>query len=91
MAVKKNPKKKKRKTAQVICRDRKSFWTTQTQFWQWVRERVIVKVQDQPLTGIFVREHEELMVLLSNTVLNLGARNHLNEALHSRRQVRSRR
>jgi hypothetical protein len=92
MALKKTQqKKKKRKTAQVICRDHKSFWTTQTQFWQWVRERVIVKVQDQPLTGIFVREHEELMVLLSNTVLNLGARNHLSEALSSRRQIRSRR
>ena len=34
-------KKRKKKTALVICRDRKQFWTTQTQFWQWVREGVV--------------------------------------------------
>ena len=78
-------KKKKRKTALEICRDRKEFWTTQTQFWQWVREGVVVRTGDQPLTGMFVREHEELMVVFSNTVLNLAHPNHLREALMSRR------
>ena len=83
----KNVKKKKRKkkTALVICRDRKQFWTTQTQFWQWVREGVVVKTGEQPLTGLFRREHEELLVLLSNTVLNLAHPNHMREALLSRR------
>ena len=81
----KKKKKKKRKTALVICRDRKEFWTTQTQFWQWVREGVVMKTGDQPLTGTFNREHEELMVLLSNTVLNLAHPNHMREALLSRR------
>ena len=80
----KKKKKKQKRTALVICRDRKQFWTTQAQFWQWVRERVVVKTQDNPLTGAFVREHEELMVTLSNTVLNLATPNHLSEALHSR-------
>ena len=84
MAVKKTKKKKKR-TALVVCRDRKQFWTTQTQFWQWVREGVVVKTHDQPLTGAFLREHEELMVMLSNTVLNLAHPNHMREALASRR------
>ena len=54
-------KKKKKKTALVICRDRKQFWTTQTQFWQWVREGVVIKTGDQPLSGLFKREHEELL------------------------------
>jgi hypothetical protein len=81
----KKTKKKKKRTALVICRDRKQFWTTQTQFWQWVREGVVVKTQDQPLTGAFLREHEELMVMLSNTVLNLAHPNHMREALASRR------
>ena len=44
-----------------------------------------MKTQDQPLTGTFVREHEELMVLVSNTVLNLARPNHMREALLSRR------
>jgi len=78
-------KKRKKKTALVVCRDRKQFWTTQTQFWQWVREGVVLKTGDQPLTGLFRREHEELMVLLSNTVLNLAHPNHMREALLSRR------
>ena len=78
-------KKRKKKTALVVCRDRKEFWTTQTQFWQWVREGIVMKVGDQPLTGLFRREHEELMVLLSNTVLNLAHPNHMREALLSRR------
>lgn len=77
--------KKKKRTALVVCQDRKQFWTTQAQFWQWVREGVVVKTQDHPLTGCFCREHEELMVVLSNTVLNLAHPNHLNEALISRR------
>ena len=81
----KKTKKKKKRTALVICRDRKQFWTTQTQFWQWVREGVVTKTQDQPLTGAFLREHEELLVMLSNTVLNLAHPNHMREALASRR------
>lgn len=78
-------KKRKKKTALIICQDRKQFWTTQAQFWQWARDGVIVKTGDQPLTGLFKREHEELLVLLSNTVLNLAHPNHMREALLSRR------
>jgi hypothetical protein len=78
-------KRKKKRTALVICRDRKQFWTTQAQFWQWTRDGVVVKVNDNPLTGAFMREHEELMVVFSNTILNLAHPNHLREALLSRR------
>ena len=86
MGTKKEKKKgKKKKTALVICRDRKQFWTTQKQFWQWTREGVVAKTNDNPLTGSFLREHEELMVMISNTVLNLAHPNHLREALLSRR------
>jgi hypothetical protein len=81
----KKKQKKKKRTALVICRDGKGFWTTQTQFWQWVREGVVAKSGDDPLTGRFAREHEELLVVLSNTVLNLAHPNHLREALSSRR------
>ena len=80
-------KRRKKKTALIICRDRKQFWTTQAQFWQWVREDVIVKTGDHPLTGLFAREHEELMVILSNTVLNLAHPNHIREAMLSRRMA----
>jgi hypothetical protein len=78
--------RKKKSTALVISRDRKQFWTTQRQFWQWVREGTVVKIGDHPLTGVFQREHEELMVLMSHTVLNLAHPHHLREALWSRRK-----
>jgi len=51
----------------------------------------VIKLDDHPLTGAFVRENEELMVLLSNTVLNLAHPNHLREALLARRTGLARR
>jgi hypothetical protein len=80
----------RKRTALVICRSGKQFWTTQTEFRQWVRDRVVIKTQDRPLTGIFRREDEELTIMLSHTVLNLASPNHLREALLSRRLLRKR-
>ncbi|HEX6183905.1 MAG TPA: hypothetical protein VFZ44_08355 [Pyrinomonadaceae bacterium] len=84
-AKRKAEKRKKKRTALVVCRDRKTFWTTQAQFWQWVRDGVVVKTGDKPLEGVFVHEAEELNVILGNTVLNLARPNHLREAMLSRR------
>ena len=79
------PKKKGKKTARIVCSNDNEFWTTQKQFWHWVREGVVTKTGDNPLTGAFRRDHEELLVLVSNTVLNLAHPNHMREALASRR------
>lgn len=86
----KKTKKKKKKNALIMCRDGNEFWTTQDQFWQWVRDRVVVKLGDGPLRGKFVREEEQYAVVISNTVLNLVHRNHLREVLYSRRYQASR-
>jgi hypothetical protein len=83
-------KEKKRKNALVTSRDQKRFWTTQKQFWQWVREGVVVKTGDAPLSGLLVHEDEELLVVLSNTVLSLACPNHLRESLQARRAARLR-
>jgi hypothetical protein len=88
---KKEKRKKRKHTALIVCQHSKPFWTTQAQFWQWARERVIIKIQDQPLTGVFVHEHAELLVILSNTVLNLANPNHIREALLSRRLIKPKR
>jgi hypothetical protein len=85
MSQSKQKRKKKKRTALVICRNGTQFWTTQTQFWQWVRDGIVVKTSENPLTGDFRRENEELMVLISNTVLNLAHPNHMREALTARR------
>lgn len=76
---------KKKKNALVICRDGKQFWTTQDQFWQWVREKTVIETGHNPLQGAFVKENEESAVIISNTVLNLAYPNHLREALASRK------
>jgi hypothetical protein len=81
----KKKKKTGKKTALIVCRGKNRFWTTQKQFWQWVREGRVTKTGDQPLSGTFVREHEELLIVASNTVLNLAHPNHLREALAARR------
>jgi len=78
-------KRKKKRTALVVCSDGKEFWTTQAQFWQWVRDGVVQKTGDSPLSGSFRREHEELLVTLSHTVLDLAHPHHLREALAARR------
>lgn len=87
---KKKAKKKKKKNALIVCRNGNEFWTTQAQFWQWVRDHIVVKFGDAPLRGKFVRENEEYAVVISNTVLNLAHRNHLREVLHSRKYSSSR-
>ena len=83
-------KKRKKRTALVLCRDGRQFWTTQAEFWQWVRTQVIVKTQDHPLTGTFRHADEEKLILLNHTVLNLAAPNHLRESLLTRRMIRKR-
>jgi hypothetical protein len=84
-AKRKAEKRRKKRTALVVCRDSKCFWTTQAQFWQWVRDGVVERVGDYPLEGRFVRADEEKLVTLSNTVLSLAHPNHLREALLARR------
>lgn len=85
ISMSKKDKKKKKRTALVISRSGQQFWTTQAQFWQWVRDGVVNKVQDGPLTGVYRNEHEETLVVLSNTVLNLAHPNHLREVLLAKR------
>ena len=79
-------KGKRKKSALIITTTGRRFWTTQTQFWQWARDGVIVKTNDCPLSGIFSKEHEDKTVVLSNTVLNLERPNHLREVLTAKRR-----
>ena len=82
--------KKRKRTALIICQNETRYWTTQAQFWQWIRELKIVKLGDNPLTGKFNRPYEELMVEIGNTILNLAHKNHLSEALSSRQYMKKR-
>lgn len=85
----KNSVRKKKRTALVLTHDGGSFWTTQTEFWQWARTGVVRKVGDAPLTGVFRCRDEEKKVVLGHVILNLGAPNHLQEVLAARRAARA--
>lgn len=78
-------KKQKKKNALIVCRDNIQFWTTQKQFWQWVREGVVVRTDNNPLTGQFTREHEEKLIVRANTILDLSCPNHLREVMLQRK------
>ncbi len=80
-------RKRKKKNALIMCHDGKEYWTTQMEFWQWVRTGVVVKLSDGPLKGKFVSRNEEYNVVISNTVLNIKCPNHLREALDIRRRA----
>lgn len=80
-------RRRKKKNALIMCHDGKEYWTTQAEFWQWVRESLVVKTHDAPLRGMFKRSNEEYNVVISNTVLNIKCPNHLHEALHARRRA----
>ncbi|REJ78561.1 MAG: hypothetical protein DWQ47_03670 [Acidobacteria bacterium] len=84
---KKLRKRRTKKNALVLCHDGREYWTTQVEFWQWVRAGVVIKVGDGPLTGRFASQNEEYNVVISNTVLNLKCPNHLREALSTRRRA----
>lgn len=84
-------KKAPKRNARIICQNKTEFWTTQKQFWQWVRDLKVVKLNDYPLTGAFAHPHEESMIVLCNMVLNGAHRNHVGEVLSSRRLMKSRR
>ncbi len=77
--------KRKKKNALIICRSGKEFWTTQDQFWQWTREKVVELTGHNPLRGDLLKTDEEYAVVIANTVLNLSCPNHLNEAILSRK------
>lgn len=88
--VKRTERKKmrrKKKNALVICRNGSQFWTTQAQFWQWVREKNLVKTGNHPLRGALVKKNKELEVVIRGAVLNIACPNHLREVLHSRNYV----
>jgi hypothetical protein len=81
----KREKKRRKRSALIFCHDGKQFWTTQKEFWNWVKHCVVKKIGDHPLTGIFIRGDEERLVMRGHTILNTAAPHHLCEVMRSRR------
>ncbi|MBK7598530.1 MAG: hypothetical protein IPJ07_08415 [Acidobacteria bacterium] len=76
---------KVKKTALIVCNNSKNYWITQKQFWNMVREGVVVQTGDFPLTGKFRGRDDQLLITLNHTVLNKATPIHTDEVLSSSR------
>ena len=73
--------KRKKKTARIVCANDNEFWTTQKQFWDWVREGLVDVVGQRPLTGRFAGKRERLLVMVRHVVLDNASPEHKREVL----------
>ena len=78
-----SPSRRGKKTARVVCANRNEFWTTQKQFWSWVREGIVTYVGDGPLTGKFEGRREKLLVMVNHILLDDSNPAHKREVLDS--------
>lgn len=72
---------KGKKTARIVCANGNDFWTTQKQFWHWVREGLVDVTGQNPLTGRFGGRREKLLVMIRHVVLDNACQNHKHEVL----------
>ena len=70
-----------KKTARIVCANESEFWTTQKQFWLWVREGLVDVTAQNPLTGRFAGRREKLLVMIRHVILDSGSPNHKQEVL----------
>ncbi|HEY7545238.1 MAG TPA: hypothetical protein VID27_10165 [Blastocatellia bacterium] len=72
-----------KKTARIICTNDNEFWTTQKQFWSWVREGLVDVTEQHPLTGRFGGRREKLLVMVRRIILDNGSPQHKEDVLKS--------
>ncbi|MFZ4986813.1 MAG: hypothetical protein ACOYLF_15240 [Blastocatellia bacterium] len=82
---------KVKKTAQIVCDDGKQYWITQKQFWNMVREGLVVQTGNFPLTGHFRGRDSQLLITVQHTVLNKATPHHTSEVLSTSRFKKTRR
>jgi len=72
---------KAKKTARIVCANDNEFWTTQKQFWQWVREGLVDVTGQHPLSGRFAGKREKLLVMVRHVILDNASPHHKQEVL----------
>ncbi|MEW6127734.1 MAG: hypothetical protein AB1757_11910 [Acidobacteriota bacterium] len=75
--------KKVKKNARIVCANDNEFWTTQKQFWKWVREGLVDVTGQHPLTGRFAGKRERLLVMVRHVILDNANPIHKQEVLDS--------
>ncbi len=82
---------KVKKTALIVCNNKKEYWITQKQFWNMVREGVVIQTGNFPLTGQFRGREDQLLITIQHTVLSKATPHHTSEVLQASRLRRSKR
>jgi hypothetical protein len=75
-----------KKSARIWVNGAHCYWVTAKQFWNWVREDVLVLQREQPLEGHYRGRKEDFLVTLNGTILNVGCPEHKEAVLHSMRK-----
>lgn len=79
---------KAKKNARIVCTNDKEFWTTQKQFWRWVREGHVDMTSHGPLTGRFLGRRETLLVMIRHVLLDNACPNHKEEIVYRYSKLR---
>lgn len=77
------PKGRAKKTARIVCANGNEFWTTQRQFWLWVREGLVDVTGQRPLTGRFGGRREKLLAMVRHVILDNASPEHKESVLGS--------
>jgi hypothetical protein len=72
-----------KKTARIVCTNGNEFWTTQKQFWQWVRDGLVDVTAQRPLTGRFGGRREKLLAMVRHIILDNANPEHKRAVLES--------
>ncbi|HLG14614.1 MAG TPA: hypothetical protein VJH03_08965 [Blastocatellia bacterium] len=72
-----------KKTARIVCANDNEFWTTQRQFWKWVRDGLVDVTGQRPLTGRFGGRREKLLAMIRHVILDNACPEHKREVLAS--------
>lgn len=75
-----------KKNAKIVCNNKKEFWVTQKEFWNLLREGVVVQTGNFPLTGRFRGRDDQLLIMIQHLVLNKATPLHTSEVLNNARR-----
>ena len=79
-----------KRSAKIVCYGG-SVWVSPKQFWRWVREGLVEYVSEPPLTGKFYGGHEQFLISVRHTLLNITCPEHLHAVMGARRNQRKQR
>ena len=73
----------RKKNARITTNNDLEYWITQKEFWNMVREGVVIQTGEFPLSGKFRGREDQLLIMIQHVVLNTATPMHTEEVLGS--------